>query len=98
MSKLSLTVTVCEFPARSVLVPEINWFAPSDVTKIGSGHSAMPLSWSVQSKLTVTSTRCHPFALGSGLTVAVMEGGVVSGTTFTMTSATSVAPFPSSTM
>lgn len=74
-SMLILTVAVVATPALFVAVPCTTWFAPTVVTGTGEGHVFTPTFVSTQVKETVTLELFHPFALGAGVTVAVITGG-----------------------
>jgi hypothetical protein len=77
-SRLTATLAVAVFPARSVAVPVTSWLAPSVVTVTGADTEATPDKASVAAKLTVVSARLQPAALGAGVTVGVTSGGVLS--------------------
>ena len=65
LSILSVTESVAVWPALSVAVREMTWFAPSVVVTTGWGQvtGAVPPA---QVKVTVTSELFHPAALGAG--------------------------------
>src|SRR5262249_46850536 len=69
LSRLTVTDVLAVFPALSVVVPEITWFAPSFVRVCGAGQLATPEVWSLQLNVTVTLLLFQPAALGAGDTV-----------------------------
>jgi hypothetical protein len=75
LSRLTSTLALDVFPARSVAVPVTTWRLPSAVSSIGGVQVAIPLRLSAQSKLTFTSRLCQPAALGVGSTAAETVGG-----------------------
>jgi hypothetical protein len=76
--RLMVTVFVAVFPATSVAVPVICCPAPSVVTLTGGLQLATPDPLSLQVKVTVTLLEFQLLALGGGLRVAVIIGGVTS--------------------
>src|ERR1051325_8708136 len=76
VSMLKVTVMGLTLPALSVAWRVTLCAAPSAATETSPGQVRMPLSASLQVKLTVTAVLFQPAAFGAGLTVAVMVGGV----------------------
>jgi len=78
LSMLSVTLTLAEFPARSVAVPLTTCPKPSVVTITGSLTEAIPESESAATNVTATSVLFQPLVLGGGFREIVMVGGVLS--------------------
>src|ERR1051325_364235 len=76
VSMLKVTVMGLTLPALSVAWRVTLCAAPSAATETSPGQVRMPLSASLQVKLTVTAVLFQPAAFGAGLTVAVIVGGV----------------------
>src|SRR5947209_18973673 len=76
LSMLTLTSACAVFPALSTAVPAMDWLAPSTSTGTGAGQVAIPESASLHAKVTVIAVLFHPAALGAGVTVPVITGGV----------------------
>src|SRR5579859_1501076 len=77
-SILTVAVVVLVFPATSVLLPVASCPLPSLVNANGEAQVATPESVSAQVKLTVTLVLFQPNDVGWGVSVAVIEGGVLS--------------------
>jgi hypothetical protein len=77
---IPLTVAEAEFPARSVHVPVTDCPGPSAERVVGAGGlpTAKPERLSPHWKLTMTFVLFQPFALGGGVSDAVIVGGVLS--------------------
>jgi hypothetical protein len=78
LSTLTLAVAVAAFPATSTAVPKTSWLAPSVETMTDAGQVVTPESPSEQWNVTVTSPLFQPLAFAARLTLAVMDGVVVS--------------------
>src|ERR1051326_6784688 len=76
VSMLTVTVMGLWLPALSTASRVTVCPAPSVVTVASAGQVAMPLSASLQVKLTVTAALFQPAAFGAGVTVPVIVGGV----------------------
>ena len=74
---LRLMLVVAVFPATSVTVPLITWFAACVLTVSGCGQLPIGALAAVQVKLTVTLELFQPFAFAAGEAEAVIVGGVV---------------------
>ena len=77
-------------PARSVAVPVTFWLAPSTGRVTGSEQVATPELSSAHTKLTVTVLLFQPAAVGAGVMLPVIVGGVRS--MFTVTVAVELFP------
>jgi hypothetical protein len=75
---LNVTLVDVVFPALSVAVPLNTCPVPAVVTLMGAGQTAMPESPSEQLNVITAGAVTTPFAPGTGDTVAVMAGGVLS--------------------
>lgn len=75
---LNVTLVDVVFPALSVAVPLNTCPAPAVVTLIGVGQTAMPESPSEQLNVMTAGAVTTPLAPGTGETVAVIAGGVLS--------------------
>src|SRR6266571_9577719 len=71
---IPLTVALAILPARSVAVPDADWFFPSWVSTILDGHEATSERVSTQSKCNVTSALFQPLVLGPGVLEPIMVG------------------------
>lgn len=65
-------------PAKSVHVPDRDWFTLSVETVVGGVHEAMPETASAPVKVTTTSVLFQPLAFGVGDFVALAVGLVKS--------------------
>ena len=90
LSRLMVTEVLALLPAASCATPVKTWFAPSAVTAISGGQTAMSESRSRQKKASAASLRIQPAAFGSGELTALMLGGVLS--MFTLSAAWAVLP------
>lgn len=75
---LNVTLVDVVLPALSVAVPLNTCPAPAVVTLMGAGQMAMPESPSEQLNVITAGPVTTPFAPGTGETVAVIAGGVLS--------------------
>ena len=91
-----VTLALAEFPALSVAVPLKDSFNPTVVACMGEGHTATPDRVSEQVKVIVAGAVTTPCALGTGATVAVMVGAVLS--MFSVVLALAVCPAASVTL
>src|SRR5215831_484278 len=78
LSMLSVTEAVLVLPARSDAVPVTTCPRPSVFTCCGGVQLARPVCASAHANCTWTSVLFQPAALGGGVALAVMVGGVVS--------------------
>jgi hypothetical protein len=77
-STLIVILALAEFPALSVAVPLKDSFSPTVVTWIGDGQVATPDRASEHVNVIVAGAVTTPCAFGTGLTLAVIVGGVLS--------------------
>jgi hypothetical protein len=78
LSRLMLIDVEAEFPARSVAVPLITWFAPSVLTVTDGGQDATPEVLSEQVKVTTTLELFQPKLSAAGAAEADITGGSLS--------------------